>query len=205
MQPCFLCRLLPTAAAPPCKCTVNIDRETARGEPRPCQKREERAGDGGYGGMMEGEREKACLLPRQWSVLWCAVAGNTLCLHREQGGQQHTHTHTPQFSLYRHITFSNVRTYVRMHTRTRIHAHSQLLHPYAAESIHQSGAEEEEAERRPASVVWERAKSPAKTVLTHKKSQPAFPSPAFTISPPSASPREDNPLDPVYFVPVCAG
>lgn len=51
------------------KCTVNIDRETARGKPRPCQKREESEGDEGYGGMMEGERERSCLLPRQLSVL----------------------------------------------------------------------------------------------------------------------------------------
>ncbi len=63
------------------KWTVNIDRETARGEQRPCQIEKEREGDGGEGddrGMgrergrkreMEMERASSCLLPRQLSVL----------------------------------------------------------------------------------------------------------------------------------------
>lgn len=50
------------------KWTVNIDRETARGEQRPCQREKEREGDGEEGGGGRIERE-SCLLPRQLSVL----------------------------------------------------------------------------------------------------------------------------------------
>lgn len=62
------------------KWTVNIDRETARGDRRPCQREKERemkglGGWGGGGGEMdrrtegEGWRERSCLLLRQLSVL----------------------------------------------------------------------------------------------------------------------------------------
>lgn len=111
---------VPTAANNLCagvKWTVNIDSETARGKQRPCQNEKESEGDGGEGddkGMegegqemergrwSERERGRSCLLPRQLSVLWCTVAGNTLSPQRARGRAASTHTHHTEFSHYHH-------------------------------------------------------------------------------------------------------
>lgn len=137
---------------------------------------------------MEGERE---VLPPP-KATECALmrCGREHTVSPESEREQ-THTHqrfrftaTLLFKMSEHActcTHTHTLVYMPIHTYTPIHGG-------LAEAIHQSWPEQGWStgstldQKWPAALIWEPAKSPAKTFWHGRKIQSAFPSLAFTVS-----------------------